>query len=208
MLPAPLANILVPDAAVSPPEAFQTIARPINSGLPFTLTLSDDFEAMLVLPTGLARQWIEADPGGVIASSSDEQQPHDSAVPPASFVGRAPLRLLVRRQGRSLASLPLNAGVMRYVSDSGAATQGVTLAVVPLSWTVCAGSVRGAGDFGSRIELAWRVVDRAIDTFGPPVVSRRVLQRRPPLERIESVLGLAISRRILIEAKALRRRFS
>jgi hypothetical protein len=57
-----------------------------------------------------------------------------------------------------------------------------------LDWEVRAGSMRGAGDFGSFIELAWRRADQAVDTFRPAPVHRRVAERLGPGFRVESLL--------------------
>ncbi|HEY0987409.1 MAG TPA: hypothetical protein VGD80_10175, partial [Kofleriaceae bacterium] len=40
-----------------------------------------------------------------------------------------------------------------------------------------AGTLRGAGDFGSFIEFAWRRVDRGTDTFARPPLDPRVAAR-------------------------------
>jgi hypothetical protein len=63
------------------------------------------------------------------------------------------------------------------VPDAGRAGTGIRIELVVLGWQIRAGSLRGPGDFGSRIELAWRIADRAADEFSPPPVSARVLER-------------------------------
>jgi len=197
-----LADLLVPEPVIAVPAGFQSLAQPITTGLPATLSLSEGFQALLLLPTGLARQWTEADPGALVATSADEQQACDpSAAQPFAAADRAPLRLLVRRAGRTLGSVPLALGVVRRIADAGEAERGVALELAATAWTICAGTVRGAGNFGSSIQLAWRIADRGVDEFGPPVVSIRVQQRRPPELRIHSLVG-----RMTIDPRLLRLR--
>ena len=45
------------------------------------------------------------------------------------------------------------------------------------SWDLRAGSMRGAGDFGSRIDVAWRRADRGSDAFAPPPLNQTVVDR-------------------------------
>jgi hypothetical protein len=208
MLPLPLANLLVNPPVIAAPEGFVTVARTINGGLPLTIPLEEGYEVLMVLPTGLACQWIEARAGDLVTRSEDESQPHDPAVPEASIFARPPLRWLVRRSGRIIASIPCNLGVVRRVCDAGAAEQGVALEIVTLRWTLNAGSMRGAGDFGSQVEFAWRIANRATDQFGTPLVSRRVLERKPPEQRIESHVAYIIPRHLLIKEKVASRMFS
>jgi hypothetical protein len=204
MLPLPLSHLLASPPALTPPGGFESVSRVIDTGLPLTITLGGGYEVLVILPTGLARQWIEARGGDRVASSDDELQAHDPAAPlPGSFA-RAPLRWLVRRGGRILAAIPFSLGVVRRVCDGGSPEQGVALELVALRWQINAGSMRGAGDFGSHVEFAWRIADGALDLFGTPLVSRRVLERKPPEQRIESRIAFPILRRLLIQEKAAR----
>jgi hypothetical protein len=207
MLPLPLANLLVNPPVVAAPEGFVTVARTIDGGLPLAITLEQGYEVLMVLPTGLARQWIEARGGDLVATSDDELRPHDPATPGATFA-RAPLRWLVRRGGKIIATIPFSLGMVRRVSDGGAAEQGVALEIVALRWTVNAGSMRGGGDFGSQVEFAWRIANHAADQFGTPLVSRRVLERKPPGQRIESHVAYIIPRHLLIKEKLASRMFA
>lgn len=209
MIAPTLAALLVPEPPTSPPTTppanFQLLTQSVTTGLPATFTLSDGFQAVLLFPTGFARRWIEADPGALLATSADERQPYDpNAAEAFALTPRPPLRLLVRRNGRTLGAIPANVGVIRRISDSGDKADGVVIEVVLKAWEIYAGSVRGAGNFGSSIQMAWRLADRAVDTFGPPIINRRVLRRRPPVQRIHSVVGLALDLTLLRNRKLMR----
>jgi hypothetical protein len=208
MLPLPLSNLLVAPPVIAAPAGFETVSRIIDGGLPLNVPLGNGYEALMLMPTGLARQWMEARGGDLVASSDDELQPHDPGAPSPSTFARAPIRWLVKRGGRIIAASPFSVGTIRRVAVGGAAEQGVVLEIVALRWSLHAGSMRGAGDFGSQVEFAWRIADRAVDQFGAPLVSRRVLERKPPAERIESHVAYIIPRHLLIREKVVSRMFS
>ena len=94
---------------------------------------------------------------------------------PVGCVDQAAPRLVVLMGGRTLGSVPLVAGTRRSVPDSGGSGEVVELAIV--GWELHAGTLRGAGDFGSRLELSWRRTDRAGDTFEPPPPNAQLLGR-------------------------------
>jgi len=99
---------------------------------------------------------------------------------------RAPVHLILRGAGEQLASVPLVAGMRRRLPDSGGAEQGVRIELIVTAWDIRAGSLRGQGDFGSRVELAWRRADRASDEFAAPVPGERVLARLPQDAQLQS----------------------
>jgi hypothetical protein len=118
------------------------------------------------------------------------------------------LRLVVRRGAQVLGSVPLAAGLRRACADGGDPGQGVVVEVAVVAWHLCAGTVRGPGDYGSFLSLGWRQADLAADLFGPPPVHQFVLRRTPPAKRFQSDLGLAATEgrlRQLALSKKLRR---
>jgi hypothetical protein len=80
-------------------------------------------------------------------------------------------------------AVPLVAGGRRLVPDAGAADGGVAVELVLLAWELRAGTVRGPGEFGSRLALAWRRADRGAAEFSPPPINpglaRRLEQAAP-----------------------------
>jgi hypothetical protein len=185
--PIPIQRYLVPDAPPVMPEGFTLVDEKIIGGLPHTVRLDAETSVLVLLPTGLATTWRDADPTAVVATSATELVPAAAAAPGASApieemgdVTRVPARLLVRRSGATDASIPLVLGGPRRSPDGGDAggMRGVRVEIVLLSWDIRAGSVRGAGDFGSRIAFAWRRADRAVAQFGPLPVNPHVLVRR------------------------------
>ncbi|MEV4822027.1 hypothetical protein [Micromonospora sp. NPDC049274] len=196
MPPFPIDRYLLPETPIEVPAGFTEVRQSLTAGLPHRVELGGGVHAVLILPTGLARQWLATDPLAVVSTSADDLMPRPA--PPATprtpaLVGRVPLRLVVRQGTRILGSVPLAAGLRRVCPDAGpAATNGstpVAVEVVVLAWLLHAGTVRGSGDYGSTLTLAWRPADRAVDTFGPPPINEFVWRRRPPAQRVESELG-------------------
>jgi len=190
--PAPVLRALVPPAAPAPPDGFTRVDAAVTASLPFRVALEGDTALLLVLPTGLAATWRDADPAAVVSLGRWETAPRPTGAPttPPGSASRPPLTLLLQRGGTTLASAPVTAGVVRGLP----AEAGVAFEVVVLDWEVRAGNLRGPGDFGSRVSLAWRRADRGTDTFEPPPVHPEVARRVPAQERIDSAVGSAPSR--------------
>jgi hypothetical protein len=93
-----------------------------------------------------------------------------------SMWARAPLRLVVERSNVVLGVVPFAAGLRQVVPNDGG-TRGVAIEIVVLAWDLRAGTVRGPGDFGSRISLAWRTADRASAEFAPPPINANLARR-------------------------------
>ncbi|MBY8870435.1 hypothetical protein K7640_01090 [Micromonospora sp. PLK6-60] len=180
----PIERYLLPEAPAGLPAGFTEVRRPLTAGLPQRIDLGVGAHAVLILPTGLARQWLAADPLAVVTTSADESAPRPVPTPrPLPALGaRVPLRLVVRQGTRILGSVPLAAGLRRRCGP---------LEVVVLGWHLTAGTVRGSGDYGSWLAIGWRAADVAVDQFGPSPINVFVWRRRPPAQRIESEQGAA-----------------
>ncbi|MGW3785602.1 hypothetical protein ACWD5Z_13500 [Micromonospora chokoriensis] len=218
MPPFPIDRYLLPETPVEVPEGFTEVRQSLTAGLPHRVELGAGVHAVLILPTGLARQWLATDPLAVVSSSADDLAPRPappSAPPPPALVGRVPLRLVVRQGTRILGSVPLAAGLRRVCPDAGLTTDTgsstaagsapIAVELLVLTWLLHAGTVRGSGDYGSSIVLAWRRADRAADEFGPPPINQFVWRRRPPAQRVESELGPGRLRYRYLLDKKLRR---
>ncbi|WP_410808994.1 hypothetical protein [Micromonospora sp. 067-2] len=211
MPPFPIDRYLVPETPIEVPAGFTEIRQSLTAGLPHRVELGAGVHAVLILPTGLARQWLDTDPLAVVSTSADDLAPRST--PPTTprppvLVGRVPLRLVVRQGTRILGSVPLCAGLRRVCPDAGPSASGsapVAVELLVLTWLLHAGTVRGSGDYGSSIALAWRRADRAVDQFGPPPINEFVWRRRPPAQRIESELGAGKLRYRYLLDKKLRR---
>jgi hypothetical protein len=108
-------------------------------------------------------------------------------------VDHPPLRVLLQEGATLSASVPLLAGLRRIVPDDGNSETGATIELAVLGWDIRVGTLRGAGDFGSRVDLAWRRADKADEQFEPPPLSPRVAERLEPELRMQSALGLAVT---------------
>jgi len=178
ILPIPVQRYLVPSQKPVTPEGFSQLDVRIFTGLPHTIPLAGDLQLILVLPTGLAIPWRDADASAIASNSESELSPE---IPQKDFingdVSHAPFRLVVQQSRRTIGVVPLAAGLQRVVPDSGSSNLGGQIELVILEWDIRAGSVRGAGDFGSRLSLAWRRANQAIPQFSPPVINPRVVSR-------------------------------
>jgi hypothetical protein len=165
---------------MTPPAGFTVVDEPLVDGLPQRLPLGADLVAVLTVPTGLALAWRDGDPSEPVSRSADQLAPAAPAgEAPTGAADRAPVRLFLLQGDQVRGSLPLVAGRRRQVGDDGL-PPGVRLEVVALAWELPAGSLRGPGDVGARLRLAWRRVDAAPDTFTAPPVHPRVRARQAP----------------------------
>ena len=71
--------------------------------------------------------------------------------------------------------------------DGGEGGEVVELTIV--DWDVRAGTVRGAGDFGSRLDVAFRRSDGGAARFEPPPVHPQLVRRLAAEQRLESDVG-------------------
>jgi hypothetical protein len=175
--PIPVNRYLVPPVQPSTPDGFTAVSQTLAAGLPQTITLTDDLTLTLVVPNGLAHAWRDADPAAPISESGSEIRPFAPTPLEIGSTRRPPARVLLRRTGTTLASVPLVAGLHRFIPDHGDPGEGVAVELAIISWQLHAGILRGPGDFGSRIELAWRRADLGSDFFSelpevPPFLYR------------------------------------
>src|SRR5262245_1761152 len=155
MPPMPVEAFLTPDAVLGTPAGFIRSRQTLTRGVPFEWPLDSELSLVLVVPTGFAAVWRDADPAIVVSASAQEVGPHESPRG-ADPLERPPARLLLRRARATLATIPLAAGVSRVTPDGDQVRTVVDLLVV--AWLLHAGTVRGPGDYGSFVEVAWHRV--------------------------------------------------
>jgi len=143
----PLEPFLVDDAPPEAPPGFAT-ARFSFEAVPRECALSDGWSAVLYAPTGIARAWLDADPLEVVSASDAELA---ASAAPANGLARVATRLVIRRGGALVGALPLAAGVIGTFHAPAA-----LLELVPLSWEIRAGAMRGGSPNGARLAIAWR----------------------------------------------------
>lgn len=176
MSAVPIAGYLVPADPPPLPDAMERRVETLTGGLAQAIELDRDVSLLLLVPNGLATAWRDADPAQLVSSSAPElAAAPGGADEPVGRVDQAAPRLVVLMGGQTLGSVPLVAGSQRPVPDSGGGGEVVELAI--LGWELHAGTLRGPGDFGSRLELAWRRSDRAGDTFEPAPLNAQLLAR-------------------------------
>jgi hypothetical protein len=193
----PIDRYLLPPVT-EPPDGFTAVRQNLTAGVPHRIELGAGVHAVLILPTGLARQWIDTDPLAVVSTSDDDRitRPAPTPAPAPRLVQRAPLRLVVRRGTVVLGSVPLAVGLRRLCGP---------VEIMVTAWHLSAGTVRGSGDYGSYVSLGWRRADTAVDVFGPPPINAFVWRRRPPAQRIESSQGAGHLRYLALLDKKMRR---
>lgn len=183
---------LTPARPATPSEGLARLEQRFPLGLPHRFRLDDELQAVLLLPTGLAAQWRDVAADEPVTSSAAQRAPHAEAAAATAEAAAAtvpPARLAIRSGGEVAGVVPLVAGARGLVRGSA----GRVLAEIEiLDWDVRAGAVRGPGDAVSRLVIAWRRVDRAVDQYSVPPAPRRVLRRLPLIYRMESDLGLRL----------------
>jgi hypothetical protein len=185
--PIPVNRYLVPGGTPSAPDGFTLVDQEMLQGLPYVIPLDGDARLLLILPNGLAVTWRDADPAAVVTRSDEELAPAAAGftLPIADEV-RPPARLLLQTGNTPAAAVPLAAGRRTFVPDSGA---GVSFEIAILSWDLRAGTLRGPGSFGSRISLAWRKADAAVDQFATPPPNVRAIERLGVEFKLASTVG-------------------
>jgi hypothetical protein len=204
--PIPIQRYLVPADQPALPAGFTRVDERIVDGLPHTIPLDATTNVIVIVPTGLAATWRDAEPTAIVSTSVTDLAPVTGPpTAPLGDVSRAPARLLVRRNRTTEASVPLAAGLRRFAPDAGEEDRGVAFELIVLEWDLRAGNLRGAGDFGSRIVFGWRRADRGVERYGPLPLNPHVVRRLrleplppniPPRRRwqialIESAVGVA-----------------
>lgn len=202
----PIARYLVPADPPAPDDRFTVVDAAIADSLPFTIALDGTVSLVISLPTGLAIQWLDADPTDVLSSSDAETAPQTGAAVPLSPLHRAPVRFYVRIGGRTSAAIPLVAGLRATFSNGPAG--GTNYEVWITDWSLRIGNVHGAGNFGSSVTFGWRHADTAVTQYSTPPVNPHLWWRLPVMgiARIESWVDVAIAvPKTLAESLVLRR---
>jgi hypothetical protein len=186
-MPAPIARAdfrrhLVPAGLAPLGPGFVLVDDRITQGLPHRIPLPGELSLLLVVPTGLATAWRDAAPNAVVSSSRDQLTPRGARASASDTGSRprpatqgqplveplplaAPARLVVRRARAIAGAVPLAAGC-RVVLPDADAQPGVRIELIVREWDIRAGSLRGPGDVGSRIVVAFRRIDLGTAIFG------------------------------------------
>ena len=173
MPPIPIDRFLVPEGRPPVPAGLALSRQTLVRGVPFAWPLDLELGLVLFVPTGSAVLWRDADPTAIVADSDLDDAPNvpqDQETSP-----RAPARILLRRGRTVIAAAPLVTGLWRVLPDGGSDASIVELYVV--SFRLAAGTLRGAGDYGSFVEVAWRRAAAGAAGFTVPPIDRRVAER-------------------------------
>jgi hypothetical protein len=160
MPPLPMERFLVIEEPLVIPELFVRSRQELTRGVPFEFLVDGDLTLLLQVPTGCAAIWRDEDPAKLVSAATEETRSH-TAPRGADVLERSPIRLLLRRARVALAAIPLTAGLRRVIPDGDAAPSAIELIIV--DWRLHAGCVRGPGDYGSFVDVAWRRSDKAAD---------------------------------------------
>jgi len=192
MLPIPVSRYLVLATPAEPSADAQLVDLALLTGLPAGIPLVPDVTLTLTLCTGLATEWRTADPLAVVTASAAETEPRPTGDGPLFEVEAARPTLWLQRAGRTITVLPLVAGRHTLVETGGGAAPARRYDLWVLGWDIRAGTVRGPGDFGSRLRLAWRVADRGAARYAALPVAPAVAQRTPPAPEVQGGAGVRI----------------
>jgi hypothetical protein len=195
-LPIPIDRILVPASPFTVPDGFQRQQYRLLRGVPSDIILDAQVTLTLAVPTGLGTTWRDADVSRLVSSSEQgyapapdpASLPSEAGVPP-NWLARPPARLLVRFSRRTAVAVPLVAGLRRIVADGGNPERGARMELIIIGWALFAGSLRGPGDFGSYLDVAWRRCEAGQSTYSIPPLDPRVAARLPPESTVLSEVG-------------------
>jgi hypothetical protein len=203
----PISRYLVPANPPAPDDRFTVVDEAIAGGVPYTIALDRQISLVLSLPSGLAAQWMDASATDVVSAASVESAPQSTPAQPAEPLERSPLRLYARVGGRTTAVIPLVAG-LRAGFSTGSGPGALNYEVLVLDWYLRVGNAHGAGNFGSRVKLAWRRSDQAVLQFSTPPVNPHLWWRLPQLNipRIESWTNVRVAVPVTLAASLVLRR--
>jgi hypothetical protein len=186
MAPMPIDRFLTPEEPIAIPPGFTRSRQELTRGVPFQWPLESDLSLVLLVPTGFAVLWRDADPGAVVSAAGDETQPH-IAPRGADPLERPAIRILLRKGGQTLTTIPLAAGLSRVTPDADGGRTVIDLYVA--DWLLHAGCVRGPGDYGSYVDVGWRRIDAGANAFPLAPIDLHVAARNPALS--QSAIGVA-----------------
>ncbi len=185
-----LARFVTAPSESTLPEGFTRIDSALRQGVPHAVALAGNQRLLLIAPSGVARPWRDADPFAVVSEASVDRAPAGDAAPAVAIAPRMPLRLLFQAGGRTVAAIPLVAGARRLADGEGA----TPVEIVVLDWRLHAGTLVGAGDYGSFIALGWRSAAASVAHFSDPPPNPVYVQRQPPDRRMQSMIGERVIR--------------
>lgn len=167
----PIIAALTPEAPPTLPAGYRLIESRIVMGLPHVLELLPRWRAVLSLPTGSARAWLDRPAGLAITDGAP--------------------RLRFQRDTVTRHVAPLVLGEPFEVVEEGRAL----VRCVVLDWALHVGDMRGPGDFGSFLSLGIEAAEAGVSAFGPLAPSDFVISALPEADRIESRPGKSPSSR-------------
>ncbi|GAA4878649.1 hypothetical protein [Actinomycetospora straminea] len=148
-----------PDTGV--PAGWTAVDEALLAGVPHRIPLTGDLVLLLVVPTGLATAWQGAPAAAVVTSSRTGLAARLGSAPgePVPAPPHSPARLVLLQARTVAGALPLVAAGRALLPPTDAAA-GLRIELLVREWDIRAGSLRGPGDVGSRLSLAWRRIDQ------------------------------------------------
>lgn len=151
-LSIPIESYIVPDTAPVVPDGFTLLDVALAGPVPNEIALGDSWSIIVVVPSGSARIWLDADPSAPVSTSDVERAAFNPTSPPGPI---AAARLVARRGGVPLAAIPLVAGIISRVwSPDGDSAS--LLELMPLAWDLPVAALVGDDSPSARLEIAWR----------------------------------------------------
>ena len=99
-----------------------------------------------------------------------------------------------RASHRANEAMRIGLGIVAGENEVVFVLRGPAVELVIRRWEILAGTVLGAGDFGSRITLAWREIDLGADRFLPPPIDPSIISRLRDRRQTQSLLGAGVAR--------------
>jgi hypothetical protein len=171
--PIPVDRVLTPQPDPLPGSGYTMLDVAVTA-VPQRIPLFGTVAVVVLVPTGEALSWLQADPAEPASSSDPGWAPAPAAGAPAPS---PPARLVLLDAAQTLGTLPLAAGARAVLPWDGDPGRGALVDIVVLTWQLTAAAVVGAADTGSRLRLGWRRADLAPSQFRAPDANPKVLLR-------------------------------
>jgi|GEM_PF-4606273 len=199
-LNTPIISTINPEQKTPPGPEFARVRLDITQGVPARLPFEPNGRsALLVLATGLIREWLADKPVSDIASSLSGLEPADTTSDLEQALtharDRSTPRILFIHNKRITAICPLVTGV-RVLLPLRASACSAGLEIEILSYRLNAAALAGIRPAGGHIELGWRDIVKGTDEFDA-LVCRSAIRHR-----ISYLTGTAEAReRVSVDAQ-------
>lgn len=174
----PVHALLTPPAGeAATPSALQRLALRLERGVPAPMSLPGlDWRVLLWVPTGRVRAWLDAPADDIVTNSIDDHAGFPELPRGDDPRGQVAPALLFMHGTDPIGRLPLRLHTRTLLPRTGPRA-GPAIEIELLGFRLAAAALRGPSAGSSRIDVAWRRIDRASVAFHAPIARRSLRPR-------------------------------